>query len=473
MHDVAIIGAGSAGYAAARTAAGAGLRVVVIEGGKEVGGLCILRGCMPSKALLYAAEVLHLARSAKNWGLRIPKAGFDFPAVMARKNALIEDFARHRRKELAGGNFKFVRARARFVDEHTLALEASPTVEAGQSAPVPETVLAEHFIISTGSVSAPSPVPRLDEIGYLTSDTAQSLEAPPKSLIVLGGGLVAVELAQFFCRMDVKVTLVQRSEHLVRDFDSDAGEVLAKVLQREGVRLFNDTKLIEAFRQGRDKGIAFRHNRRTQKVVAQEILFALGRTPATEGLGLDEIGLQTEYGSIVTDHHMQTALPHIYAAGDCTGPYQIVHIGIEQGEIAAHNIAHPGDKRAMDYRLVSSVAFTDPQVASVGLTEKEAGARSVPFLCASYPLREHGKAQIMEANDGFVKLLAEPRTGEILGGSCVSPMGGELIHEIIAAMYKRMTVHELAAMPHYHPTMAEVWTYPAAELSAAVKGNGK
>jgi pyruvate/2-oxoglutarate dehydrogenase complex dihydrolipoamide dehydrogenase (E3) component len=166
---------------------------------------------------------------------------------------------------------------------------------------------------------------------------------------------------------------------------------------------------------------------------------------------------------------MQTSAPHIYAAGDCTGPHEIVHIAVQQGEIAGHNIAHPGQARRIDYRLLSHVLFTDPQIGTVGLTEKEAKARNVPCLAASYPFNDHGKSLIMDAKDGFVKLLADPKTGEILGGCCVGPMGGELIHEIIAAMAKRMTVHELAAMPHYHPTLAEIWTYPAEELAGRIR----
>jgi pyruvate/2-oxoglutarate dehydrogenase complex dihydrolipoamide dehydrogenase (E3) component len=166
---------------------------------------------------------------------------------------------------------------------------------------------------------------------------------------------------------------------------------------------------------------------------------------------------------------MQSSVPHIYAAGDCTGPHQIVHVAVEQGEVAAHNIAHPRQRRRMDYRLLTSVVFTDPQLAVLGLTEKEAGARGVPFLAASYPFADHGKSLIMEAKDGFVKLLADPKSGEILGGACVGPLGGELIHEIIAAMAGRMTVQELAAMPHYHPTLAEIWTYPAGELAEKIR----
>jgi pyruvate/2-oxoglutarate dehydrogenase complex dihydrolipoamide dehydrogenase (E3) component len=456
--DVAVIGGGSAGYAAARSAAAAGLHTVVIEGGEEVGGLCILRGCMPSKALLYAAEMLHLARTGKRWGLRIPKAGFDFPAVMARKKAMIAEFARFRRDQLTGGKFSFFRARASFLDPHTVALN-------DPRGPAPKTVRAKNFIICTGSVAPPPPVPGLAEIGYLTSDEALSLRKLPRSLIVLGGGAVAVELGQFFCRMDVKVTLIQRGEHLLRDFDTDGALVVEKVLRREGIRLWTDTKLIGAFRKGKEKGITFQHGKQKRQVVAEEILLALGRDSATAGLNLEKAGVRTNHTSIITDARMQTSAAHIYAAGDCTQPHQIVHIGIEQGELAAHNIAHPARKRAMDYRLLTSVVFTDPQVASVGLTEKEAVARKIRFLTASYLFSDHGKSLIMGADDGFVKLLADPKTGEILGGSCVAPVGGELIHEIIAAMHGRMTAQELAAMPHYHPTLAEIWTYPAAELA--------
>jgi pyruvate/2-oxoglutarate dehydrogenase complex dihydrolipoamide dehydrogenase (E3) component len=463
VFDLAVLGGGSAGYAAARTAAAAGLKTVVIEGGHEVGGLCILRGCMPSKALLYAAEVLHLARHARTWGLRIPKAGFNFKAVMARKNAMIADFAADRRTNLSAGKFQFIRARASFLDPHTVALR---NAKGG----APPTVSARHFIVCAGSVTAPVRVPGLDEIGFMTSDQALSLRRLPRSLIVLGGGPVAVELAQFFCRFDVKVTLIQRGEHLLREFDADAAAVLEKALQREGVRLWTGTLLLEAFRHGRRKGIAFQYRGRTRRAIAEEILFAQGRVPATAGLDLANAGVQTDSGRIITNAEMQTSAPHIYAAGDCTGPHQIVHLAVEQGEIAAHNIAHPGAKRLMDYRLLTSVVFTDPQVAVVGLTEKAARERHIAFRSASYPFNDHGKSLIMEARDGFVKLLADPVSGEILGGGCVGPFAGELIHEIIAAMRRRMTAGDLAAMPHYHPTLAEIWTYPASDLASAHGG---
>ncbi len=464
-YDVAVLGGGSAGCAAVRTTAAAGLKTVVIEGARALGGLCILRGCMPSKALLYAAEVLHLARAANTWGLRIPKAGFNFRAVMARKKAMVEEFAHYRRQELRSGKFKLLRARARFLDAHTLALS-------GAGGRPPKCLTAKHFVISTGSVVAPPPLPDLVDAGFLTSDEALSLPRLPKSLIVLGGGPVAVELAQFFCRFDVEVTLIQRGEHLLRDCDADAARALENAFRREGIRLFTNTKLLGAFRKGRDKGIIFQFRNQIKRVAAGEILLALGRIPATAALGLEEIGVRTENGRIVTNAWMQTSAPHIYAAGDCTGPHQIVHIGVEQGEIAARNIIHPGKKQSIDYRLLCSVVFTDPQVAVVGLTEGRAAQRNIPYLAASHPFNDHGKAMIMGTTHGFVKLLADPGTGGILGGACVGPMAGELIHEIIAAMRGRMTVGELAAMPHYHPTLAEIWTYPAAELEER-RRNGK
>jgi pyruvate/2-oxoglutarate dehydrogenase complex dihydrolipoamide dehydrogenase (E3) component len=227
--------------------------------------------------------------------------------------------------------------------------------------------------------------------------------------------------------------------------------------------------LIGARRKGRLKTLSFQHKGKTVSISAGEILFALGRVPNTSSLSLDQAGVATDGGRIMANEFMQTSAPHIYTAGDCTGPHEIVHVAVQQGEIAAHNIANPNLPRRMDYRLLISVVFTEPQVAFVGLTEKDAKARGIPFLAASHPFNDHGKSLIMDAKDGFVKLLAEPKSGEILGGACVGPVGGELIHEIVTAMAKRMTVHELAATPHYHPTLAEIWTYPAEELAGQIR----
>jgi dihydrolipoamide dehydrogenase len=455
--DSIVIGGGSGGYAAARTLAAAGQRVAVIDGAETLGGLCILRGCMPSKALLYAAEVRHLARHGVTWGLRPGKVGFDFASVMRRKDEMIRNFAEYRQGQLADGRFSLVRAHAQFLDAHTVQLNDGRKLR------------ARNFVIATGSVVRPNPVPGLDAAGYITSDEALELKRAPKSLIVLGGGAIGIELAQFYQRFDTRVTLIQRSEHLLREFDHDAADVVTASLRAEGMEVFTGTHLVGAERLGpKRKRIVFQHGGKERRVEAEEILFALGRIPNTAKLGLANAGVATEHGCITTDADMRTTARNIFAAGDCTGPHEIVHIAIQQGEVAAKNILAGRRRAKIDYRLLINVVFSDPQVATVGLTEHEAKRRGIKFLTASYPFNDHGKSMIMDVQHGFVKLIADPRTGEILGGACVGPHGGELIHEVVVAMAKRMTAAELAATPHYHPTLAEIWTYPAEELAEQV-----
>jgi pyruvate/2-oxoglutarate dehydrogenase complex dihydrolipoamide dehydrogenase (E3) component len=457
-YDVAILGGGSAGYAAARTAVAAGLRTVVIESGAEVGGLCILRGCMPTKALLYAAEVMQHARHVEPWGIRTEHVGFDFTKVMARKDAFIADLAIDRRKELASGDFMFIRGQASFLDPHTLAVTDHGTLSAG------------HVVIATGSSVAPSSLPGLHAAGFLTSDDALKLTELPESLVVLGGGAVAVEFAQFFARFGVHVTILQRGDHLLSKFDTDAATEIERIFRRDGVDIFTHVELIDARSVGRQKTVSFRHHEETRSVTAEAILLALGREPNTATLDLSKAGVATERGRILANPFMQTSAPHIYTAGDCTGPSDVVHLAVQQGEIAVHNIAHPDALRSCDERLLLAVIFIEPQVACVGLTEKLATSRNVPYLAAAHPFSELGKSIIMGATDGYVKLLAAPDSGEILGAACIGPYGGELIHEIVVAMAKRMTVHELAVLPHYHPTLAEIWTYPAAALADRISG---
>ena len=455
--DVVVIGGGSGGYAAARSTAAAGLRTAVIEGGEEVGGLCILRGCMPTKSLLFAAEVRHLSKHAPTWGIYNESSTFDFSEVMARKNAMIEDFASYRREQLADGRFTFIRAMARFEDAHTLALSNGDKVTAG------------YFVVSTGSVVSPSPIPALDEVGYITSDHVMTMTELPKSLIVLGGGAVAVEIAQFFQRFDVEVTLIQRSDQILKGLDRDGAEVVTEALRQDGMTVYTGTKLTGAAKTEDGKSVTFEHDGDEITVEADEILFALGRSPNTCSLGLEEIGVKLRRsGHIETNPGQQTTVPNIYAAGDCAGPHEIVHIAIQQGEIAAHNIVGKGKPKEIDYRLLTQVVFTHPQAATVGLTEKDAKEQGIEYLVADYPFNDHGKSLIMEEKLGFVKLLCNPESGELIGGACIGPHGGELIHEITAAMCKRMTARELAEMPHYHPTLAEIWTYPAEDLADEV-----
>src|SRR4051812_13767671 len=249
--DVAIIGGGSAGYAAARTCGAAGLRTAIIEGGEKVGGLCILRGCMPTKAFLYAAEVVHLVKNSVVFGVRAGEVSFEWHDILARKNRLIQEFADYRQQQLENGKFQFIRARAWFTDPYTLRLSTGDHLR------------AKNFVIATGSVIAPSPLEALNEVGSITSDEAVDLQKLPRSLIVLGGGSVSVEFAQFFARLGVRVTLIQRSAHILKDEDADAAHVVETVFRREGITVFTQTNLLHAWTEGNLKGVSFEYEGQT------------------------------------------------------------------------------------------------------------------------------------------------------------------------------------------------------------------
>lgn len=452
QHDIAIIGGGSAGYAAARTAHDAGADVAVVDHGPW-GGLCILRGCMPSKAILRSAEIAsHLSR-AQEFGLAPVEVNADLGAIIDRKAQLIGDFADYRREQLHDGRFTLYEQRARFLSPQTLQVGA-------------EVLAAEHFIIATGSSIRHVPIPGLDQVGYITSDEALESRQRPESMIVLGGGAVAVELAQFFQRIGTHVKLIQRSHHILSSGDEDLARPVEARFRAEGMEIYTGTQLHKFTEEAGQKTAHFSHGGEEKTVSGAVILQALGRKPHIEGLDLDQAGVEIDHGRIAVDCAMRTSQPHIYAVGDVNGEHEIVHIAIEQGEIAAYNATHPDrPEHRFDERLNAEVVFTDPQVASVGLCEKGCQDEDRPYLVASYPFDDHGKSLTMGEPHGHVKILCDPRSGEILGAHIVGPEAGELIHELIAVMYFRGTVQDLARIPHYHPTLAEILMYPAEELA--------
>ncbi|MEE2727846.1 MAG: dihydrolipoyl dehydrogenase [Candidatus Latescibacterota bacterium] len=450
-HGVVVIGGGSGGYAAARTAHEAGADVAVVDCG-PLGGLCILRGCMPSKAILRSAEIMEHMRRGAEFGLLdlFPQA--DLAAIMERKDRLIKDFADYRIEQLRDGRFTLYEERAAFV--------APNQIRVGDSI-----IEGEYFIIATGSTVHCASIPGLDEVGFITSDEALELRTQPASMIVLGGGPIALELAQFYQRIGTQVHLIQRSGHVLSAGDGDLALPLEARLRAEGMHVYTDTQL-HRFEQIDGKKVAhFSCAGREHSVSADEVLQALGRRPNTDGLGLEQAGIETERGRVVVDAEMRTSQPHVFAVGDVNGLHEIVHIAIEQGEVAAYNATHP-DRPAQrtDDRLAVQVTFTDPQVASVGRSEKECAENDIPYLVASYPFDDHGKSMCLGETHGHVKLLCAPHSGEIIGAHIVGPEAGELVHELIAVMYFRGTARDLMQIPHYHPTLAEILTYPAEDI---------
>ncbi len=453
-YDFICLGGGSAGFNAARVAAGLGQKVAVVDGARQLGGLCILRGCMPSKTLIYAAEVLHHARHADRFGLKITGAHADMKAVHARKKRIIADFARYRVDALEGGKFDLYRAHARFLDPHTVELSDGRKLR------------GRHFLIGTGSKVSVPPVPGLKEAKAWTSDDVLDLDFLPKSVIVLGGGIVACELAQYLNRMGSKVTLVQRSPNILRDHSDDASRVVQQAFRDEDIELFTDTKLasVSTDRTGRTT-VKFKHKGKLVTRRAAHLFNALGREPNTAGLNLGSAGVKTlPDGQIIINRWQQTSAPHIYAGGDCSGPHEIVHIAIAQGELAARHAARVKKLKPVDWSLLLNVVFTDPQLATIGRLERDLDLAGVKYLTASYPFNDHGKSILMEANYGYVKVIAEPKHGRILGAEIVGKDAGELIHAFSTPLAMRATVRDMLRAPWYHPTLAEIITYPLEEI---------
>lgn len=458
-YELIVIGGGSAGYAAARTAADLGKKVAVVDGAKDLGGLCILRGCMPSKTLLYAAEILQHAKTAKTFGLDIPTARADMPAVAKRKREIIEDFASYRREGLTSGRFDLHRQLCHFVSPNEIELLDGTKLS------------AEKFVIASGSEVNFPPIPGLGRTPVWTSDDVLDLDFLPESVIVLGGGTVGTELAQYLQRIGSQVTLIQRGSNILTDFSPDLAEVVETALRDEGMELFTDTNLTEIRKVGDEIEVLFEHQGKKVTRRAAHCLNALGRKPRTQLLRLDQAGIRTTpNGQIVTNDFQQTTNPNVYAAGDCCSPYEIVHIAIIQGELSVNHAF--GEKcDPIHYDDLLQVIFTDPQIATVGFSEKQLQAVGREYLSASYPFDDHGKSILMEALYGFVRVFADKNSGEILGAEIVSKDAGELIHSFSVGITMKATVFDLMRAPWYHPTLAEILTYPLEEIADEIEAN--
>ncbi|NOX99220.1 MAG: NAD(P)/FAD-dependent oxidoreductase [Verrucomicrobia bacterium] len=462
--EFVVIGGGSAGYAAARSAANDfGLSTAVIDGSDTLGGLCILKGCMPSKALIESSKRSRDIREASEFGLESASHQVDLPAIIKRKRRLIGEFSGYRQEQLENGTFELFRGTAGFEDEHTLNVKLRDSDETIQ-------ITADSICIATGSHIDVLDLPGLTETGFLTSDDILEAENLPDTITVLGGGAIALEMACYLEGLGKKVTVIQRSAQLLRGADADVALALEEAMRSRGIEIHTGTGLRKFETREGLKVVHFEQSGHPKEVAAEELLYALGRAPNTGSLNLDSIKVEMRGRHIAANSSMATSIPHIFAAGDVTGPHEIVHIAIEQGEIIAQNAAillGKSDKsqREIDYRLKLYGVFSTPQVAWVGMTTDEAVNQELDFKCATYPFDDHGKSMIMNEMHGFVKLIQDKQTGELIGGAVVGPEAVELIHEIVVAMHFRSTAKDLLSIPHYHPTLSEIWTYPAEELA--------
>jgi pyruvate/2-oxoglutarate dehydrogenase complex dihydrolipoamide dehydrogenase (E3) component len=458
-HDLVVVGAGSGGFAAARTARDLGADVALVDHG-PLGGLCILRGCMPSKTLIASSDAVHDMREAAQLGIHASGITIDVPQIMRRKRELIKGFADYRIEGIE--TFPLYMGQARFLSPHELQVGDDTVIE------------GKKFIIATGSVVAPSSaVHGLQEAGYIDSDGALELQELPKSLIVLGGGYIGCELGQFFSRMGVKTSIVLRSRHLLSGEDHDIGDALTEYYREEGIDVHTETQIMRVSTRGEKKVVHVCRDGVEGDLEADELLYCLGRVPNIDGLNLDAAAVPCHHiTGIETDATMQTCNPDFYAIGDVAGKHMLVHVAIYEGEVAARN-AVLGTREEAVYDLIKThTIFSDPQVAVVGATERELQSKGVAYVKGTYDFAEHGKAQCIGKTKGFVKIMAAADGGKILGAAIIGPHGSDLIHEMIVAMNYNSTVKEFMAIPHLHPTLAEIWTYPAEECASKLHMTG-
>jgi mercuric reductase len=451
-YDLVILGSGSTAFAAALKAAELGKTAVMTES-RTVGGTCVNRGCLPSKNLIEAARIYWEAQHPRFPGLGPKTLDLDFKALIAGKDEIIHDYRARKYESILSDSDKvsIVQGRAALVDPHTVQLD-------GRS------LVGDQILVATGSRPAVPTLPGLDQVPYLTSDLLTSdedleLTAQPRSLVIVGGGYIALELAQAFGRLGTKVTLLQRSERILSEYEPEVSGAVHDALCDEGLDLRTNTKIRGMRKDDGGITVLVETDGRAGEVMAERVLVATGRVPNTEDIGLDRAGVNlAERGFVKVDEQLRTNVPHIWAAGDVigtnTGSQMATPVGAHDGNIAAGNAL--GDRaRKVDHTVIPRTIFTDPQVGVVGLTDAEANARGFECTCNTIPMHYVPRAGAIRDERGIIKMVLERESGKVLGVSMVGRDAGEVIHEAAMGMRFGATVHDFIDMIHVYPTMAE------------------
>jgi len=456
QSDVVIVGGGPAGYVAAIRASQLGGKVILIEK-DALGGTCLNRGCIPTKALLHSVEILESARRGKDYGVSVGELSIDFTKMMSRKDAVVNT--------LVSGVQYLMRSNAIEVIKGTGKV-ISPTeveVDSGQQ----EAVRTARIVLAPGSVPSVVPIPGVDGSGVITSNVALQLSEVPQSLLVIGGGAIGVEFATIFAKLGTRVTIVEMLPQIIPTEDQELSISLRRILERDGIKIFTSAQVsrIEDDPEG-DKLISVVAGEGEQKLMAELVLVAVGRKSNIEGLGLERVGIKTERGSVVVNDRMETNIPGIYAAGDAIGGILLAHVASAEGEVAVENAL--GKKSVIDYRVVPRCIYTMPEVAAVGLTESQAREEGLNLKVGRFPFTANPRALILGRSDGFVKVLSDAKSGEIFGIHIFGPQATELISEATLAMKMEATVSEISSTIHVHPTLSEAMRETALDAEGMV-----
>ena len=453
MYDLVVLGGGSAGYSAAMTALEYKKKVCIIEKG-PFGGLCILKGCMPSKTLIHSARISETIRNASKYGVNVSgKISYNIPKLINRKNKIIKEFADYRLKNVKKNheNIDLVYGEGKFISKNEIKVNN-------------KIIKGKNFLISTGSKTTHSPFPDLEKIGYITSDESLELKELPKSMAFLGGGPVALEMAYYFSNMGVESTIIQRSPHLLAQNDKDLAKVLEKSFRKNGIKVYTNTELKKFSKKGGEKIIEFNHGKKKVKLKVEEIFLGFGRVPNVDNIGLENLNMKLDEKKVpILNEHLQSSIKNIYVAGDSNGLLEVVNIAVEHGVVSVENM-FGSKKQKVDFHKFPMAVFTHPEVAWIGVTETEAKEKNMKVKVGKLPYEDLGKAVCYGEEEGFIKFIVDKKTKKILGVGIVGHLASDIIHEAVPLLYFNATLEDLSKMQHIHPTFGEIFSYLVEEM---------
>jgi dihydrolipoamide dehydrogenase len=448
VYDVIIIGSGPGGYVAGIRAGQLGLKAALVEKDDRFGGTCLLRGCIPTKALLFNAKLYQQFLNAKEFGITYKDLILDLKVVQQRKNKIVLKNAK---------GVEFLLRKNKVETFRGFGTLESPTSVRIRTDSGEEKILdARHIILATGSEPKSFPNIKVDGKHVITNNEALELEIVPKSLLIIGCGAVGVEFASIYARFGSKITLVEMLPQVLPLEDHEVAAELERSFRKHGILIMTRTALekLDVKKDGICATVKNSADGKSSSIHAEKILIAVGRSPNTTGIGLEKLGIQTERHLVPVNDFMQTNIPTVYAIGDIIPRQQLAHLAFAEAHVAVEHLAgrHP---RPINYDLCPNCTYCDPEVASVGLSEKEALARGYKLKIGKFPFQANGKAGILGEPEGFVKIVSDSKFGEILGVQIIGPHATDLIAEACVAINLEATAEDLAQTIHAHPTVSE------------------
>ena len=442
-YDIVVLGAGPGGYECAIRCAQYGKKVALVEA-RELGGTCLNRGCIPTKALLHGAEMFEAAKSAADCGVTLGEVGFDFSKLAEYKDGVVNKL----RTGIAGlekaHGVKVIKGFGKVVDAHTLSVENDGNTES---------ITFDKLILATGSSPARPPIPGIDGENIVTSDEILTMNELPESFVIIGGGVIGIEFATLFSTLGKPVTVIEMMPSILPGVDADIVRVLGRVLKKKKVTVINNAK-VTGIEGGSTVSVKYELNGEEKTAEGACCVVSVGRRAQTSNIGLEALGIEMNRAFVNIDEHCRTNIENIYAIGDITGKIQLAHVATAQGFVAAANACGIKEEN-MDYSIVPSCIYTSPEIAFVGLSEDKAKEQGIEYKLGSYNVAGNGRAMIMGDAMGTAKLIAD-NSGKLLGAQLMCPRATDMIAELALALKMGANIEDIVNTIHPHPTVSEV-----------------